>query len=55
MKEIKIGIQNNGYPCWLKGEVTLEELKKIIRLLEVMKEYKEKKKEVRPKKILTIL
>jgi len=42
MKEIKLGIQDNGYPCWLKGEVTLEELKKIIRLLEIIKEYKER-------------
>jgi len=50
MKEIKIGIQNNGYPCWLKGEVTLEELKKIIRLLEVMKEYKERRKKLDLKK-----
>ena len=37
MKEIKIGIQDNGYPCWLKGEVTLEEIEKIIKLLNEIK------------------
>ncbi len=37
MKEIKIGIQDNGYPCWLKGEVTLAEIEKIIKLLNEIK------------------
>ena len=37
MKEIKIGIQDNGYPCWLEGKVTLAEIEKIIRLLNIIK------------------
>ena len=38
MKIIKIGIQSNGYPIWLDGEVNEEELKRIIRLLKIIKE-----------------
>ena len=43
MKIIKIGIQNNGYPVWLDGEVNEEELERIIRLLKVIKENRRKK------------
>ncbi len=37
MKIIKIGIQNNGYPLWIDGEVSLEELDKIIKLCQAIK------------------
>jgi len=37
MKQIiKIGIQDNGYPIWLEGEITTHQLKLLIRLLQVM-------------------
>jgi len=43
-KEIKIGIQDNGYPIWLKGEISDEELDTLISLLKVMKDNRVKKK-----------
>lgn len=43
MKKIIIGIQDNGYPSLLEGEVTSEEIKKIINLLEIIKKWKELK------------
>ena len=40
-KIIKILIQENGYPLWYKGEVTKEEIDKIILLLKTMRELRE--------------
>lgn len=37
-KIIKIGIQDDGTPIWLEGEVNEEELKRIILLLKVILE-----------------
>ncbi len=37
MRVITIGIQSNGYPLWLGGEVSLEELNRIIKLCEAIK------------------
>jgi len=37
MKQIiKIGIQDDDYPIWLEGEVTINQLKLIIKLLQSM-------------------
>jgi len=37
MKQIiKIGIQDDDYPIWLEGEVTINQLKLIIKLLQTM-------------------
>lgn len=33
---IKIGIQDDNYPIWLEGEVTIHQLKLIIKLLQIM-------------------
>ncbi len=33
---IKIGIQDDDYPIWLEGEVTINQLKLIIKLLQSM-------------------
>lgn len=41
-KIIKICINEYGYPEWLEGEVSEEELKRLIRLLQVMLENRKK-------------
>jgi len=43
-KIIKIGIQDNGVPIYLEGEVSERELELLIKLLRVMLENRKNKK-----------
>ena len=43
-KVIKIGIQNDGTPIWLEGEVDEEELRRMTSLLKVILESMKRQK-----------
>jgi len=53
-KIIKICINEYGYPEWFEGEVSEEELKRLIRLLQVMLENRRKFKKEEDKIIYEI-